>query len=396
MSEGVPCTWMRGGTSKGAYFLARDLPSDEGERDALLLALMGSPDPRQIDGIGGADPLTSKVAVVSASDRPHADIDYLFLQVFVDRAIVTDRQNCGNILAGVAQFAVEKGLVRAADGRTEVAVYMVNSDQAAGVTIETPGGAVTYEGSAAIDGVPGTAAPVLQNFPEAAGSTCGALLPTGNAVDVIDEIEVTCIDNGMPVVVMRAPDLGITGYESREDLDANGALKERLESIRLQAGPLMNLGDARDKSVPKMTLVAPPRAGGAISTRTFIPHRCHASIGVLGAVSVATACMLPGSTARALAQLPNGTETLVSVEHPSGETGVMMDVAMADEALQVNRGRRLAHRAQAVRGASVSTHCSVTSGVGRGLFVTADERYVQRAGHAGFVIRLSEWTVGAT
>ena len=280
MSESIPCTWMRGGTSKGAYFLARDLPRAEAQRDALLLSVLGSPDPRQIDGIGGADPLTSKVAVVSASQRANADIDYLFLQVFVERAIVTDRQNCGNILAGVAQFAVEKGLIEASDGRTEAAVYMVNSDQVAGVTIETPGGAVTYEGCARIDGVPGTAAPVLQNFPQAAGSTCGALLPTGNAADVIDGIEVTCIDNGMPVVVMRASDLGIAGYESREDLDANGSLKERLESIRLQAGPLMNLGDVKDKSVPKMTLAAPPRAGGAIATRTFIrpaPRRARRS-----------------------------------------------------------------------------------------------------------------------
>ena len=337
MNEGIPCTWMRGGTSKGAYFLACDLPAAGAERDALLLSVMGSPDPRQIDGIGGADPLTSKVAVVSASDRPDADVEYLFLQVFVDRAVVTDRQNCGNILAGVAQFAVEKGLVRARDGRTEVAVYMANSDQVAGVTIETPGGAVTYEGGARIDGVPGTAAPVLQNFPEAAGSTCGALLPTGNAADVIGGVEVTCIDNGMPVVVMRASDLDVTGYESREDLDGNRTLKERLESIRLRAGPLMNLGDVKEKSVPKMTLVAPPRAGGAIATRTFIPHRCHASIGVLGAVSVATACMLPDSTAHALAQVPAGAEKLVPVEHPSGETSVMMEVAGEHGALEVSR-----------------------------------------------------------
>ena len=336
-TEGIPCTWMRGGTSKGAYFLARDLPAGQAERDALLLSVMGSPDPRQIDGIGGADPLTSKVAVVARSDRPNADIEYLFLQVFVDRAVVTDRQNCGNILAGVAQFAVEKGLVQARDGRTEFAVHMVNGDQVAKVTIETPGGAVTYEGNARIDGVPGTAAPVLQSFPEAAGSTCGSLLPTGNAVDVIDGIEVTCIDNGMPVVVMRASDLGIIGDESREDLDANGALKERLEAIRLQAGPLMNLGDVKEKSVPKMTLAAPPRAGGAIATRTFIPHRCHASIGVLGAVSVATACMLPGSAAHALAHVPGGVHQLVSVEHPSGETSVMMHVAMENGALEVSR-----------------------------------------------------------
>ena len=337
MSEGIPCTWMRGGTSKGAYFLARDLPTTEAERDALLRSVMGSPDPRQIDGIGGADPLTSKVAVVSASERPDADIDYLFLQVFVDRAIVTDKQNCGNILSGVVQLAVEKGLVQARDGRTEVAVHMVNSDQVAGVTIETPGGAVTYEGTARINGVPGTAAPVLQDFPEAAGSTCGALLPTGNAADAIDGVEVTCIDNGMPVVVMRARDLSIAGYESREDLDANKVLKERVEAIRLQTGPLMNLGDVKEKSVPKMNLAAPPRAGGTISTRTFIPHRCHASIGVLGAVSVATACMLPGSTAHALAQVPGGPEKLVSVEHPSGETSVMMNVRMEDGTLKVSR-----------------------------------------------------------
>jgi 4-oxalomesaconate tautomerase len=308
MSDGIPCTWMRGGTSKGAYFLKVDLPSDKAERDALLLSIMGSPDPRQIDGIGGADPLTSKVAVVSRSQRADADIDYLFLQVFVDRATVTDKQNCGNILSGVAQFAVEHGLVSAADGQTEVAVYMVNSDQVAGVTIETPESAVTYDGEARIDGVPGTAAPVLENFPEAAGSTCGALLPTGNTADVINDVTVTCIDNGMPVVVMRAADLGITGYESREELDADDVLKEKLEAIRLQAGPLMNLGDVTEKSVPKMTLVAPPRHGGVITTRTFIPHRCHASIGVLGAV-----------------------------EHPLGETSVVMDVSLEDGTVEVTR-----------------------------------------------------------
>jgi 4-oxalomesaconate tautomerase len=337
MSDGIPCTWMRGGTSKGAYFLKVDLPSDKAERDALLLSIMGSPDPRQIDGIGGADPLTSKVAVVSRSQRADADIDYLFLQVFVDRATVTDKQNCGNILSGVAQFAVEHGLVSAADGQTEVAVYMVNSDQVAGVTIETPESAVTYDGEARIDGVPGTAAPVLENFPEAAGSTCGALLPTGNTADVINDVTVTCIDNGMPVVVMRAADLGITGYESREELDADDVLKEKLEAIRLQAGPLMNLGDVTDKSVPKMTLVAPPRHGGVITTRTFIPHRCHASIGVLGAVSVATACMLPGSPANELAAIPPGDQKLISVEHPLGETSVVMDVSLEDGTVEVTR-----------------------------------------------------------
>ena len=332
----IPCTWMRGGTSKGAYFLAGDLPADTAARDALLLAVMGSPDPRQVDGIGGADPLTSKVAVVSRSARGNADIDYLFLQVFVDRPVVTDSQNCGNILAGVCQFAIERGVITATGDTTEVRVYMVNSDQVATVTIRTPGGIVEYEGDVAIDGVPGTAAPVLENFPEAAGANCGALLPTGNAVDVIDGVEVTLIDNGMPVVVMRAADLGVTGNESREELDANDALKARLESIRLAAGPLMNLGNVADKSVPKMTLVSPPVRGGAINTRTFIPHRCHASIGVLGAVSVATACMLPDSPAGRIAALGAGCRT-VSVEHPIGETSVVMDVSLDDGRLAVRQ-----------------------------------------------------------
>ena len=337
MAQGIPCTWMRGGTSKGAYFLKEHLPSDETERDQLLLSIMGSPDPRQIDGIGGADPLTSKVAVVSKSSRTDADIDYLFLQVFVDKAIVTDQQNCGNILAGVSQFAVEKGLIPAQNGKTEVAVYMVNSDQIAIVTIDTPNGQVTYQGEARIDGVPGTAAPVLENFPDAAGSTCGTLLPSGNNIYVINGIELTCIDNGMPVVVLRAEDLGISGYETREELDANTELKARLEAIRLQVGPLMNLGDVSEKSVPKMTLIAPPRNGGAITTRTFIPHRCHASIGVLGAVSVATACMLPGSPAAQMAVIPEGEEKLISVEHPIGEASVVMNVTFEEDQIKVHK-----------------------------------------------------------
>ncbi len=337
MTEGIPCTWMRGGTSKGAYFLKQDLPDDADRRDALLLSIMGSPDPRQIDGIGGADPLTSKVAVVSVSERPGVDVEYLFLQVFVDRAIVTDKQNCGNILAGVGPFAVESGLVPACDGDTELAIYMVNSDQVAMVTIQTPGGVVTYRGDARIDGVPGTGSSVLENFPEASGSTCGALLPTGRSIDVIDGVEVTCIDNGMPVVVLRAGDIGISGYESREELDANTNLKKKLESIRLQAGPLMTLGDVTEQSIPKMTLVAAPRHGGAIATRTFIPHRCHASIGVLGAVSVATACMLPDSPATTLSHIPQGVEKLISVEHPIGETSVVMHVTIDQGNIKVHK-----------------------------------------------------------
>jgi 4-oxalomesaconate tautomerase len=287
---------------------------------------MGSPDKLQIDGMGGADPLTSKVAVISRSTRQGVDVDYLFLQVFVDKPIVTDAQNCGNILAGVGPFAIERGLVAATGGETAVTIYMVNTGQIAVARVNTPGGRPIYAGEARIDGVPGTAAPIPIEFRDTAGSSCGALLPTGNAVDVIDGVEATLIDNGMPVVVLRARDLGIAGTESREELEANETLKARLEAIRLKAGPIMNLGEVSDKSVPKMSLVAAPKAGGAILTRTFIPHRCHASIGVLGAVSVATACLLPGSPAARLAVLPEGARKAIAVEHPSGEMTVVVDL----------------------------------------------------------------------
>ena len=326
MSDGVRCMWMRGGTSKGGFFLAQDLPADMAKRDRFLLGVMGSPDKRQIDGMGGADPLTSKVAVVRRSERPGIDVDYLFLQVFVDQAIVTDAQNCGNILAGVGPFAIERGLVTAEEGETRVTIYMENTGQVAVARVCTPGGKVTYTGDAQIDGVPGMASPIPVVFRDTAGSSCGALLPTGRSVDVINGVEVTCIDNGMPVVIMRAADLGISGTESRDELDANEVLKAKLESIRLKAGPMMNLGDVAAKTVPKMTLVSPPRAGGVISTRTFIPHRCHASIGVLGAVSVATACALPGTPAASLAQLPEGRSKQMPIEHPIGASTIIVEL----------------------------------------------------------------------
>ncbi|WP_246590149.1 4-oxalomesaconate tautomerase [Marinobacterium ramblicola] len=324
--EGIRCMWMRGGTSKGGYFLAEDLPVDTAARDAFLLRVMGSPDPRQIDGMGGADPLTAKVAVVKRSERDDADVDYLFLQVYVDQPIVTDAQNCGNILAGVGPFAIERGLVEANDGETDVRIFMENTGQIATARVCTPNGKVSYVGDARIDGVPGHSAPVPITFEDTAGSSCGSLLPTGNTVDLIDGVEVTMIDNGMPVVIMRASDMGISGSETREELEANDALRAKLESIRLQAGPLMNLGDVKDKSVPKMTMVSPATNGGALSTRTFIPHRCHASIGVLGAVSVATAAVLPGSPAAAVATVPEGTRKTLAVEHPIGEMTVILDV----------------------------------------------------------------------
>ncbi len=320
------CMWMRGGTSKGGFFVAQDLPADIKARDAFLLAIMGSPDTRQIDGMGGADPLTSKVAVVKKSTRADVDVDYLFLQVMVDQAIVSDAQNCGNMLAGVGPFAIERGLLAANDEQTSVTIYMENTGKMAIATVETPGGKASYSGDAKVDGVPGSSSPISIEFSDTAGSSCGALLPSGNVVDVINGVEVTLIDNGMPCVILEASDMGISGSETREELEANDGLKSKLEAIRLQAGPLMNLGNVATKTVPKMTMVSASKNGGAISTRTFIPHRCHASIGVLGAVSVATACLLEGSTAHILANISEGNPKKLRIEHPIGETTIIADL----------------------------------------------------------------------
>ncbi|MFK4100532.1 4-oxalomesaconate tautomerase [Streptomyces sp. NPDC019531] len=311
--EEVPCLLMRGGTSKGAYFLAADLPAEPALRDDLLLRIMGSPDERQIDGLGGAHPLTSKVAVISPSADPKADVDYLFLQVVVDRPEVSDRQNCGNILAGVGPFAVERGLVPAGEQETSVRIRMVNSGDYATATFPTPGGRVDYTGSAEISGVPGTAAPVVIEFPPSAGE----LLPTGNAVDVIDGVEVTCVNNGMPTVLIVADSLKVTGYELPRDLEEDVALADRLRTIRLEAGRLMGLGDVSDATVPKLTLLAPPRDGGAVTTRTFIPVRCHTSIGVLGAASVAAGLRIDGSVGAELAVLDPESDR-IRIEHPTG------------------------------------------------------------------------------
>ncbi len=338
----VPGALMRGGTSKGLYFLANDLPADRAARDRFLLAAMGSPDVREIDGLGGGHPLTSKVAVVSRSDREGIDVDYLFLQVWPDRAEVSDQQNCGNILAGIGPFAIERGLVAATGDLTPVTIFMVNTDSKATAFVETPGGVVNYAGTARIDGVPGTHAPIMINFEDVAGSSCGALLPTGNAVDLVEGVEVTCIDNGMPVVCLAASDLGITGYETPAELEANDELKARVERIRLAAGPMMNLGDVTNKTVPKMSILAPARDGGLVATRTFIPHRVHESIGVLGAVSVATACMIEGSVAARIAGVTNSANDLeIEVEHPSGFFTVQMAVDRSSGELVVTKSALL-------------------------------------------------------
>jgi 4-oxalomesaconate tautomerase len=336
---------MRGGTSKGAFFLADDLPSDPGARDDLVLRIVGSPDPRQIDGIGGAHPLTTKVAVVAASDRDGIDLDYLFLQPSVDQPVVSDAQNCGNMLAAVGPFALERGLIGAGMPGDATAmscrIFMVNTDSVVTATFPVVAGVPDYAGSdgartTTIDGVPGAAAAITLDFEDVAGGSCGALLPTGSFVDVIDGVECTLIDNGMPVVVLRAADVGVAGDESPAELEANDDLRARLESIRLQAGHLMQLGDVTESSVPKLTLVSPPRSGGHLTTRTFIPHRCHDAIGVLGAVSVATAALLPGSPAASVARLREDRTTVVC-EHPTGSFAASVDAEVGDDGVVVVR-----------------------------------------------------------
>jgi 4-oxalomesaconate tautomerase len=327
-TAGVRCMLMRGGTSKGLFFLASELPEDPAARDAMLIAIMGSGHPMHVDGVGGAHPLASKVAVVSPSRRDDADVDYLFLQLGVDEATVTDRQNCGNILAAVGPFAAERGLIRAGRPSTTTRVHMVNSGSVVTATFATPGGVPDYAGETAISGVPGRAAAVRLRFSGTAGSTTGSLLPTGQVSDTVGGIEVTCVDNGMPVVVARAADLRVTGYERHEELAEDADLAGRVQALRLAAGKLMGLGNVAGLSVPKTTLVSAPRDGGSICTRTFIPVRPHPAIGVLGAISVATALKLPGGVGRGLAELPESGDR-IDVEHPSGHLEVEVDLDTA-------------------------------------------------------------------
>ncbi len=326
---GVRTTILRGGTSRGLYVEAADLPADPAARDDLLLRLMGTPDPRQIDGLGGATSLTSKVAVVGSSEHADADVDYLFLQLGVAEPTVSDAQNCGNILAGVGPFAIECGLVAAVDGETEVRIRMVNSDSVAVATVPTPGGRVTYRGDVAIAGVPGTAAGITLAFSDTAGSTTGALLPTGNVRDTVDGVEVTCVDNGMPVVLALAPSFGLTGSETHEELAADTALAERVDAFRTKAGALMGLGDVSGSSVPKTILLAPPADGGQVATRSFIPVTPHTAIGVLAAVTAVTGMLLPGAVGHDLtADWPDSSR--IDVEHPTGH--FLVDVVVDTDA----------------------------------------------------------------
>lgn len=307
--SGIRTAWMRGGTSKGALFLASDLPPDPAERDRLLLRIMGSPDVRQVDGLGGGHPLTSKVGVVSPSEHPAADVDYLFLQVMIEEPVVTDAQTCGNILAAVGPFALTRGLVAAADGVSEVRVRMVNTGTLATLRVRTPGGEVTYDGEAAMSGVPGTAAPV--EIVLEAGE--GPLFPTGRVREQVAGLEATLVDNGMPSVLVRAADLGVSGTEAPPDLEER--LGDRVREIRAAALPLLGL-DETATSLPKIVLLSPPTGGGTIHTRSFLPVRVHQAVGVLGAASIAAACRQSGTIVDTIVNNPVGAQ--IRIEHPTG------------------------------------------------------------------------------
>lgn len=331
MQTAIPCLFMRGGTSRGPFFSAADLPADIATRDKVLLAVVGSPDARQIDGLGGAHPLTSKVGIVSGSAIEGVDLEFLFAQLQPGKDTVDTTPNCGNMLAAVVPFALETGLLQAQGDTTTLRVLTLNTGMQCDITVQTTNGHVEYQGNARIDGVPGTSAPITINFLDTAGSVCSGLLPTGRVLDEMEvpgagKIQVTCIDNGMPMVLFRASDMGRTGYEGVAQLDADTELKASIEALRLHASQLMGLGDVSKKNYPKMCLISTPREGGSISTRCFIPHVCHDAIGVLAAVTVGTACVLEGSIAQGIAVMPAGLVKTVSVEHPTGEFSVELEL----------------------------------------------------------------------
>lgn len=334
--ESIPYMQIRGGSSKGIYFDKNDLPQDENLRDEIILSIVGR-DSRQIDGLGGANPLTSKVAIVSKSEKENCDIDFLFVQVVVGENRVDSSPNCGNILSGVGVFAIENKMVLPTEDMTTIKVNMINSNNICELVMQTPNKKLKFGGDARIDGVPGTSAPIICNYLDVAGSVCGSLFPTGNKKDIVNDIDITCIDNGMPVVLINANQLGITGYESCEELSKNSELRKTLEELRLEVGPMMNLGEVSKKVVPKMTIVSAPKNGGSINTRTFIPHNCHAAIGVLGAVSVASACLYDECVTSDIIKVKNMPIANLTIEHPSGEFTVELTSEKINDELSIKK-----------------------------------------------------------
>ncbi len=344
MQRAIPCMFMRAGTSRGPFFLLEDLPADPEVRDRVLLAAMGSPDPRQIDGLGGATMVTSKVAMVSPSERPGIDVDYRFAQVWLDKAIVDTAPSCGNMLAGVGPFAIERGLVAAEADETRVRIFDVNTGSRIEAVVQTPGGAVTYAGDHRIDGVPGTGAPVVLSFSDVVGSKCGAMFPTGVAQEEIDGVAVSCIDVAMPMVIMRAADLGLSGYDP-EEITGNAVIMRRIEKLRLEAGRRMGLGDVAESVVPKVSILALARRGGTVYSCYLTPHHVHAAHAVTGAICVAYSVFIQGTVTTAISQRSDmwpikptiSDAATIHIEHPSGAINVRLDADEEDTELRVQR-----------------------------------------------------------
>ncbi len=337
MQTKIPCVIMRGGTSRGPFFQTSDLPSDTATRDAVLLSVMGSPHEIQVDGIGGSHSVTSKVAMISKSQRPGVDVDYLFAQVEINEQRVDTKPNCGNMLVAVGPFAIDQGLIPAKDGETPVRIFNVNTQSMVEAIVQTPGGEVNYEGTASIDGVPGTAAPVGINFTAAIGSVTKKLLPTGKPLDVIDGMEVSCVDVAMPVILMRAEAFGKTGYETANELDADKELFQRMETIRIKAGAMMGMGDVSKSVVPKISLLAKPRHGGTISSRFFVPYSCHKAHPVTGTVCLASACAIPGTLAEKLTSRVEAPQGIIEIEHPSGKIAIDLDADFSNGKQELRR-----------------------------------------------------------
>lgn len=339
MSKVLPCVLMRAGTSRGPFFLREWLPADDETRDQVLIGAIGASDPLQLDGVGGGSTLNSKVAIVSRSTQPDCDLDYLFAQVGVGQRSVDTRPNCGNMLSGVLPFALEQGLIAATEGTTTARIFNVNTRSRIEVTVQTPGRRITYEGDARIDGVAGTAVPIHLNFLDAWGAVTGSVFPTGRRIDTIDGVEVTCIDAAMPLMIVRAADLGLQGGENPVELDANQALLDRLEAMRRVAGAMMGLGDVSDSVVPKPVLISAGDSADSITSRYFTPRRCHASHAVTGAIGVASAFALPGTVASL--REPRAGVGNVSVLHPSGRIDIEVDIEGDGPAAQVKRASLL-------------------------------------------------------
>ncbi len=337
MQTKIPCVIMRGGTSRGPFFHLSDLPADTATRDAVLLSIMGSPHEIQVDGIGGAHSVTSKVAMVSKSQRPGVDVDYLFAQVEINEQRVDTKPNCGNMLVAVGPFAIDQGLIPAKNGETPVRIFNVNTQSMVEAIVQTPGGEVSYEGTASIDGVPGMAAPVGINFTVAIGSVTQKLLPTGKPLDVIDGVDVSCIDVAMPVVWMRAEALGKTGYETANELDADREFFKCLEAIRIKAGAMMGMGDVSKSVTPKVGLLAAPLRGGTISSRFFTPYSCHKAHAVTGTVCLASSCAIPGTLAEQIASCVKAPQGMIEIEHPSGKIAIDLDADFTDGKQQLRR-----------------------------------------------------------